>query len=114
MQRGRGPASSSGQGLDQGSDLPFASSRPAAMRRLPLRFRMRTMLVLVALAGVACLLGREYWAWWLRRDHSRPVLPSRLSVSLGPPNGLTWAPGRPIPVSITYDFKFGMPKPAPG
>jgi hypothetical protein len=75
---------------------------------------MRTMMVLVALAGVACLLGHEYWAWWLRRDHSMPVSPSRLSVSAGLPNGLPWAPGRPIPVSITYDFKFGTPKPAPG
>lgn len=110
-----GLASSPGQRLDQGSDLPVTPSRPGAMRRFPVRFRMRTMMVLVALAGVACLLGREYWAWWLRRDDSIPVRPSRLHVvSAGGPNGLTWAPGRPIPVAITYDFKFGTPKPAPG
>ncbi len=85
------------------------------MRRLPVRFRMRTMMALVALAGVACLLGREYLAWWLRRDDSIPVRPSRLHVvSAGGPNGLTWAPGRPIPVAITYDFKFGTTKPPPG
>jgi hypothetical protein len=75
---------------------------------------MRTMMVLVALAGVACLVGREYWAWWLRRDVSMPVRPSRLSVSLDRPHGLAWVPGQPILVAITYDFKFGTPKSAPG
>ena len=52
--------------------------------RLPVRFRMRTLMVLVALAGVASLVGREYWAWWLRRGDSIPVRPSQLSVLRGP------------------------------
>jgi hypothetical protein len=39
------------------------------MRRRHLRFKMRTLMVLVALAGLACLGGREIWERWLCQDY---------------------------------------------
>jgi hypothetical protein len=74
------------------------------------------MMVIVALAGVACLGAREFWAWWLRRNHTNPVSPSQLSAkaAVGRGNRVRWVAGQPIPVQITYDFKFGNRKLPPG
>lgn len=72
------------------------------------------MMVLVALGGVACLVGREYWAWWQHRGRDIPVGPSSLSASAGPQAQLDWHAGQSVPVAITYQFGFGPSKPAPG
>ena len=78
------------------------------------RFTVRTMIVLVALLGVFCLLGREYWEWWSRRSSVTWLYPSRVSASAGTRMELSYLPGQPVPVAITYNFKFGARKPAPG
>jgi hypothetical protein len=72
------------------------------------------MMVIVALAGVACFGAREYWARWLRRGHPNPISPSRLSAKAGRVNRVNWVAGQPIPVLITYDFKFINRKPLAG
>jgi len=94
---------------DHEQETPWSS-----VRRLRVRFTVRTMMVLVALVGVTCLVGREYWARWLRRSRHIPVYPSQLSASAGERIELIWGTGKPVPVVITYNFKFGTPKPAPG
>lgn len=79
-----------------------------------LRFTLRGMMVLVAILGLTCLGAREYWARSVRRGQRNPVDPSWLSAIAGPRNQLVWAAGQPIPVVITYNFRFGTPKPPPG
>jgi hypothetical protein len=86
----------------------------AAMRVRRVRFTVRTMMVLVALLGVSCLVGREYWTRWGRRSTFMWVYGSHLSTSAGPRNELSFSPGQSVPVVITYNFKFGTAKPAPG
>jgi hypothetical protein len=71
-------------------------------------------MVLVAIAGVACLGGREVWRRWLRADYRNPVFSSRLSASAGYWHRSTWRADQPTPVTITYDFKFGPVKSPPG
>jgi hypothetical protein len=98
--------------LTNGTTTPLEAP---SMRSPRVRFTVRRMMVLVALAGVACLGARESWAWWLRRNQPNPVYRSRLTASAGRMmSELGWVAGRPIPVVITYDFKFRNPKPAPG
>lgn len=85
-----------------------------AMRFPRARFTLRWMMVLVALVALACLGAREYWARSVRRAQPNPVYPSTLSATAGRRNQLDWDDGQPIPVVISYDFRFGNPKPAPG
>jgi hypothetical protein len=84
------------------------------MRRLRVRFTLRTMMILVALVGVICLGGREFWRTWLRRGYYYPVYPSQLSATAGDRLELIWRADEPTPVVITYNFMFGTRKPAPG
>ena len=86
------------------------------MTRLRPRFKVRTMMFVVALVGVACLGAREVWRRWLRPQYSSPVFPSRVSAQVGSGSGhqLLWNPNQPMIVTITYDFKFGPRKPEPG
>jgi hypothetical protein len=87
----------------------------ATAMRLPRpRFTVRTLMILVGLAGLACLGVREYWAWMRRRDHRNSVSPSTLSASTGRSIQLDWCADRPVPVSVTYNFAFGPKKPEPG
>ena len=82
--------------------------------RLPrVRFTVRWLMVGVALS-VVCLCGRECWEVWLRRSHYFPVHPSQLSASVGGRNELIWVARQPLPVAISYNFKFGTWKLAPG
>jgi hypothetical protein len=84
------------------------------MRRLRVRFTLRTMIVLVALAGLICLGGREFWAAWLRRGYRNPVFPSQVSASAGEWIKLKLSADESVPVVITYNFSFATPKPTPG
>ena len=86
------------------------------MKRLHPRFKMRTMMLLVALFGAACLGGREVYRRWLRPQYSSPVFPSHVSAQVGSGWGhlLLWNPDQPTLVFVTYDFKFGPRKPPPG
>jgi hypothetical protein len=90
------------------------SSASRSVRGIGLTFSLRTMLVLVALAGMICLGGRELWLRWLGRDYRNPVYPSQLSARAGRRMDLVWNAEKPIPVAITYNLCFGLPKPAPG
>jgi hypothetical protein len=86
------------------------------MRRVRPRFKVRTMMILVAFVGVASLGGREVWRRWLRQDYRNPVFPSSVVARVGSNEGmrLAWNPDQPVLVSVTYDFKFGPSKPPPG
>ena len=84
------------------------------MRVRRVRFTVRTMMVLVALLGVTCLVGREYWARWGRRASVMWVYGSHVSTSAGARMELNYSPGQSVPVVITYNFKFGTAKPASG
>jgi hypothetical protein len=84
------------------------------MKRLRVRFRLRTMMVVVAIIGVACVGGRELWRRWRRPEYWNPVSPSHLSARAGSGQPLTWRANQPTPVTVTYDFKFGSPKSPPG
>ena len=85
------------------------------MRAPRVRLTVRRMMVAVAVVAVLCLGGREYWAWWLRRGYHSPVYQSRLSAQVAI-RSHPWVldPGSPIPVTITYDFRFAKRKPSTG
>jgi hypothetical protein len=83
--------------------------------RLPkVRVTVRGLMVVVAIVALITLGGREFWAWWLRRGYRNPVFPSTLSARAGINTNHVLVPGRPIPVSITYNFTFSNPKPPQG
>ncbi len=84
------------------------------MRPIRVRFTVRTMMVLVAVLGLASLGGRELWTRWLRRAYRNPVSPSQLRVHAGQGNKIIWSADRPASVFITYNFRFGTPTPPPG
>ncbi len=83
------------------------------MRRLRVRFTLRTMMVLVAIIGLTCLGGREVWRKWRDRGYY-PVYPSFVSASAGNQLKRNWAADQTTPVVITYNFTFGTRKPAQG
>jgi hypothetical protein len=84
------------------------------MSRLPVRFKLRTLMVVVAIVGLACVGGRELWRRWLRPDYQNPVASSYLSARAGNWQPLGWRADQPIPVTVTYDFRFGPVKSPPG
>jgi hypothetical protein len=73
------------------------------MKRLRPRFKVRTMMILVALVGVGSLAGREIWRRWLRQDYRTPVFPSYVAARVGSVEGLrlVWNPDQPVVVFIT-------------
>ena len=81
--------------------------------RLPrLRLTVLGMMVVVAVLAVASLGGRELWVRWVRRGYRNPVAVSKLSADAGRKIKHEFVPGRSIPVSITYNFKFNNRRPA--
>ena len=68
------------------------------MSRLPVRFKLRTMMVVVAIVRLACLGGRELWRRWLRPEYRNPVSQSHLSARARNWQPLAWHADQPIPV----------------
>ncbi len=80
--------------------------------KLPrLRFSVRWMMVAVVVMALASLGWREYQIRLLGNDFRDPIFNSQLMAR---PTGSTmkepYVPGRPFPVTISYDFKLSTPK----
>jgi hypothetical protein len=82
------------------------------MVKIPrIRFSMRGMMVAVVVFALISLGGRETWSWWLGRGYQSQARGSRLLARL---SSNLFVPGQPVPVSISYDFKFHSLTPPPG
>ncbi len=81
------------------------------------RFRLRGMMVVVAICAVLFLGIRWYstyrtWSWWLTHTMVDPIAVTMFSPSFVDGNDIPL--GRPIPIKVDYAFRFNKPKPLPG